>query len=117
MHVQDDVLYNARRCTATTLNVRLIWWLLVCQALHYFNIQDQRIPKIVEALSYSAVHEICKGGPFLYLAFQGGRRAPLPSPVSYATAYSSAGLTIVANVAIATGPAVFYTKFYLLHYM
>jgi len=29
----------------------------------------------------------------------------------------SAGLTIVANVAIAAGPALFYNKFYLLHYM
>jgi len=28
----------------------------------------------------------------------------------------SAGLTIVANVAIATGPAVFCNKSYLLHY-
>jgi len=25
MHVQDDVWYNARHCTATTLNLRLIW--------------------------------------------------------------------------------------------
>jgi len=24
MNVQDDVLYNARRCTATTLNLRFI---------------------------------------------------------------------------------------------
>ena len=31
----------------------------------------------VEALSYSAVHEISKRGPFLQLACQGGRRAPL----------------------------------------
>jgi len=29
----------------------------------------------------------------------------------------SAGLTIVANVAIATGPAVFCNKHYLLHYI
>jgi len=33
------------------------------------------------------------------------------------TVWSSAGLTIVANVAIATGPAVFYNKSYSLQYM
>ena len=31
--------------------------------------------------------------------------------------FSSAGLTIVANVAIATGPAIFCSKSYLLHYI
>jgi len=31
-------VYNARHCTATTLNLRFIWLLLVCWALHYFNI-------------------------------------------------------------------------------
>jgi len=30
MHVQDDVLYTAPRCTATNLNLRFIWWLLFC---------------------------------------------------------------------------------------
>jgi len=30
MHIQDDGFYNTRRCTATTLNLRFIWWLLGC---------------------------------------------------------------------------------------
>jgi len=33
MHVQDDVLRTARHCN--NFDFRFIWWLLVCQALHY----------------------------------------------------------------------------------
>jgi len=37
--------------------------------------------------------------------------------IAYILRIASAGLTIVANVAVATGPAVFCNKSYLLHYI
>ena len=38
------IVYNARRCAATTLNLRFIWWLLVC-LFQYLKCQDQRVSK------------------------------------------------------------------------
>jgi len=79
MHVQDDVLYNAHRCNNFEFTIHLmIVGLLRTALFQYFKYQDQRISKIVEALSYSAVHEISEGGPFFIFSLPGGRRAPLP---------------------------------------
>jgi len=45
-----------------------------CQALHYFsisNVKTNGFPKILEALSYSAVHEISEGGPIFTFSLPG----------------------------------------------
>jgi len=85
MQVQDDVLYKARRCNNFEFTIHLMIVGLLRTALsQYLKCQDQQISKIVEALSYSAVHEISEGAPFFYLACQGGA-ARTPAPVSYAT--------------------------------
>ena len=62
--VQDDVLRTTRRCN--NFDFGFIWWLLVCQTLRYFsiwNVKSNGFPKLLKALSYSAVHEISKRGP------------------------------------------------------
>jgi len=66
----------------------MIAGLLSTELFQYLKCQDQNgFPKIVEALSYSAVHEISEGVPFFTFSLPEGRRAPLPPlpPVSYAT--------------------------------
>jgi len=57
----------------------MIAGLLSTELFQYLKCQDQNgFPKIVEALSYSAVHEISEGVPFFTFSLPEGRRAPLP---------------------------------------
>jgi len=89
--VQDDVLRTTRRCS--NFDFGFIWWLLVCQTLHYFsiwNVKSNGFPKLLKALSYSAVHEISEGAHFLHLACQGGARTPAPHQLRHYSQSKSA---------------------------
>ena len=86
MHVQDDVLYNAPCCTATTFEftIHLMFVGLLSTALfQYLKCQDQRVSKNGRSTFVFCSSWNLWGGPILKFNLPGGTtRTPAPPSVT-----------------------------------
>ena len=101
MHVQDDVLYTARRCNNFEFMIHLmIVGLLKSALFQCLKCQDKRISKNCRSTFILSSSWNVWGGPFFTFSVPwGGQRAPL-LPVSYVTGCSYSRFSAAPNAKV-----------------